>query len=327
MLDYSLYIKWWKTWKSLPVRQWLKASVAYRQGSYELAADLYQKGLIANPNHRAESSAKLDLSYCLFQLGKIDESQQILKNLIYKKEISKMAYRRLIKQQILLGNYIEAAWSARRALQEFKGDAYFESYFIFAVVENPVPSHLLQELKDLCGSNSSSEYESALRMTGQAVYELALGKKERASKIFAQVLLKPHSPFEAYLYYGQMLLKENEIMHARKYLRIAMQIQPNSPKVLALFAETYLKPGIFYRPEFAAQLAISAAQKSFWQNPWILEALATAYHASGDKMSALVIASKAQAICKHVHGFDTQTKSLDRLINYLRSEQVEDLVN
>ena len=177
--------------------------------------------------------------------------------------------------------------------------------------------HLQDEIKELCNSKTKSRTDSALRLTAQAVYELYCGKKERASKIFAHIFIEKQAPFEAYMYYGQMLLKEGQIMLARKYFRHAMLKRPHFPKIVRLFAQSYLAKGILYRSEFAVQLATTAAQFSHWQNPWCLHVLADAYHHNGDNMSALIVASKAQNIGSKVHGHYPRADELQELISLL----------
>ena len=69
MIDFSLYVSWWKSWKTLPVRPWLHGAVEYKAGRYKTAIPYYERGLQSHPHHPASFSARLDLAYCHQKLG------------------------------------------------------------------------------------------------------------------------------------------------------------------------------------------------------------------------------------------------------------------
>ena len=71
--------KWWKTWKTIPILEWVQAAALFRSGEYRLAEKFYRKGLKRHPNHIAHHCARLDLAYCLFKLGRLAEAEQELK--------------------------------------------------------------------------------------------------------------------------------------------------------------------------------------------------------------------------------------------------------
>jgi tetratricopeptide (TPR) repeat protein len=324
MLTISLYLNWWKNWKTLPVKQWILAAKAYKVQDYSKAIELYRKGIEKNTNHPAICFARLDLAYCLLKKAEYSQAEFQLRQVIYNKTHSKRAYKKLLALYMHIGNYLEASWCARRALDEFPTDPVIQSYFIFSVIENGGPANLILEIEKLKNVVSNSKDDIALRYTAQAVYELNTGFKNKASKIFAHVLLQKKVPYETYLYYGSMLLAEGEVMLARRYLRQALRLEPSYPKIIRLFAESYLKPGPLYRPEFAMQLATTAAQQTNWQNPWCLHVLAEAYKKSGNNMAALITATKAKTISKSDYEFYPRQNLLGELIESLESvESVE----
>lgn len=321
MNKFYLYYEWWKNWGSFPVKPWVAAARHYRRKEYTKAIEYYKKGIRTHGKHPAASVARMDLAFCLTKVAEFSDAEFHLRQVVYNKRYSKKAYLKLLSLYMHIGNYLEAAWCAKRALDEFPDCPLVQSFFIFSVVENGGPASLLVKIEELKNSFVNDSFALALRHTAQAVYELSTGEKEKASKIFAHVLLQDNVPYQAYMYYGNMLLRENEVMLARYYLRKALRKAPSNPKIVRLFAETYLKPGPLYKPEFAKQLATTAAQRTNWKNPWCLHILAEAYHLSGNNMAALITATKAKNISKTFYEFYPRQQMLGELIETLENYQ------
>lgn len=313
----NLYYRWWKTWKRLPVISWIRAASLYRQKNYEAAQQLYRHGLRYNANHPACNSARLDLAYCLFKLHRFDEAQEELRKIISQAPQIKDAHLRLIRVQMWVGATLDAAWSARRALQHCEADPELVALFIMNVIDHDGTSFLLQEALKAAESLDHIKREHLLLQCALAKLSARRGGREHAKKVLSQICMQPASPCEAFVLLAELLHDEGNVAQSRQELKRAMTISPDHPRTLSLFAETYLKSGPFYNPDYARQLATSACQFSNWASPRELHILAEAYYHAGDKISALVSASKAKEAGTRVLGSYRDVKNLEKLIETL----------
>jgi len=80
-----------------------------------------------------------------------------------------------------------------------------------------------------------------------------------------------------------------------------------------------MKAGPFYNGEYAKQLAIGACQLTNWSSPREMHLLAEAYYHTGDKISALVVASKAKQAGTRLMGTYRDVRVLEQLIESLSS--------
>ncbi|RMG42116.1 MAG: hypothetical protein D6719_07190 [Candidatus Dadabacteria bacterium] len=315
----KLYRKWFKTWKSFPVYSWIKAAALYSNGRYQEAAEQYRHGIARHPNHPAGHCARLDLSYCLFRTGKLKEAEKELLQVTSNLPQSREGFLRLARLQIWTGRSLEAAWTIRRALRTIPADAELAGTYLFAVLENGGPAFLLQEavktlkLVDKTGA-SDPRLEAA-----RARLMMRRGQYDQGRKKLEEIVSGEEISFEALLLFAQVLLEEDKIARARRELRRALKAVPNHPRVLSLLAESYLKAGPFYNPGFALQNATKACQHSGWISPREMHILAEAYYHNNDRISALLVASKARDEGSRLLGEYPGVKNLDRLIESLSS--------
>lgn len=323
LANIRLVKKWWRRWHTLPVFSWLKAAALYKSGRYQEAIGLYRHGLEKHPGHPAELCARLDLAYCLFRSGRLEEAEDELRRSANFAPESREAQLRLAHFLMYKGRMAEAAWTMRRLLRRMPADAELAATFLMAVVENGGPSYLMNEASALAekiirGASSESRQLHKLAVA-RARLKLLTGGFEEGKAELGKLACQNPTSVEALLSFAELLLKEGHVSFARQHLRRGLALAPNYPRLLSLFAESYLLGGPFYSPEYAVQLATCACQLCSWSSPRELHVLAEAYFHLGDKMSALLVASKAKEEGQRLLGSYRDAKSLERLIENLSS--------
>lgn len=306
-----------KVWKTRPVISWIKANSYYKTRHYELACRFYKQGLEQYPNHPARFAVRLDLAYCLFKLHRFDEAQEHLRHMISTAPDFRDAHVRLARIQAWIGHTLDAAWTIRRAIQRFGTDPELVSLFLFNVVDHEGTSYLINEALKYAEEFRDSREQNLLLDTAYAKLALQRGEREVAKAKLLNICAQVNCPFEAVILLSEMHLQDEEVEKARQSLKQLMRTVSDHPRILSLMAESYLKSGEFYNAEYAAQLAVSACQYTQWTSPRELHILAEAYYHQGDKMSALVLASKAKQTGSQLLGSYKQVKNLDRLIETL----------
>jgi tetratricopeptide (TPR) repeat protein len=311
--------KWWKTWNTLPVWSWERAASHYRAGRFEIAERLYRLGLKRKASHPAHFCARLDLAYCLFKLGHLEDAEHNLRYVTTHLPASREAFVRLARLQMWSGHALEAAWTIRRALRSIDVDPELAALFLFAVLENGGPGYLLDEAIE-ANKRIETEGDDFPRLqAARARLEMVRGQYDAGREVLEKVAESENAPFESIVVYAEVLLAEGEIALARRHLRRAMAASPDYPRVLSLLAETYLKSGDFYNGEYAKQLAIGACQLTNWTSPREMHVLAESYYHTGDRISALVVASKAKQAGTRLMGTYRGVRGLDQLIESLSS--------
>ena len=313
--------KWWKTWGTLPVWSWVKAASLYRDGKYERARVHYEQGLKRYPDHPAHFCARLDLAYCLFVGRRLEESERHLRY-VTSNLPSKDAYRRLARLQLWSGQGLEAAWTIRRALRAMSPDVDLVSLFLISVLENEGPEYLLSEAVAAFNQLSSEDQNNSKLCTARALLDIRQGKQAAGFEALEKLTRESQPPFDALLAIAEVMLSNGRIAEARYYLRRAMGQSPDYPRLLSLMAETYLVAGPLANSEYAKQLATTACQNTCWLSPRELHVLAKSYSAVGDKMAALIIASKAQQAGSRLMGEYRESDSLKRMIDDLSSGSI-----
>lgn len=314
----KVFFKWWATWKSIPVLSWVRAALLYKAGRFEQAISMYNKGLERHPRHPARYCARLDKAYCLFKLKRFEEAETILRQVIVELPRSREAHIRLARLHMWTGNYLEAAWCARRALLSVPHDAELVAIFLISLLENGGPSYLVNDaIGEFLKANPPAN--DPILDVARACLLMHRGEREKAVTLLNEVVALPNPPFEAYMYLGEALLKNGQASQARKQLRMALTLAPEYPRLLSLCAESYFVGGTFYNPDYARQLATTAAQNANWLSPWAMHTLAEAYRLSGDRMAALIMASKAKEVGIERLGSYRNSKRLDDLIDNLSS--------
>ena len=315
----QLIHKWWKTWRTLPVWSWVRGAACYRAGRFELAERHYKAGLKRHAAHPANFCARLDLAYCLFKLGNLDEAEQLLRNVTNQLPASREAYLRLARLQMWSGRSLEAAWTIRRALRSIEVDPDLAALFLLAVLDNGGPGYLLDEAVEASKKVETEGNDFPRLQAARARLQIERGDDGAGREALERVAIEEDAPFEAIVMYSELLLGEGKIAHARRQLRRAMIASPDYPRVLSLLAESYMKAGPFYSGEYAKQLAVNACQLTNWASPREMHLLAEAYYHTGDKISALVVASKAKQAGTRLMGTYRDVRVLDQLIESLSS--------
>jgi uncharacterized protein HemY len=316
---FRLYKEWIGKWGSLPVRSWVRAAGLYRAGDYEEAAKYYLAGLSSHQRHPARVSALLDLSHCLFRIKQFADAERYLRQASIIARHDREPYVRLARLQLWLGHSIEAAWTVRAALVEIPADPELVTLFVTAAVDSGGSASLLSEARELLG-NMHCEPEAAPRLEVARIrlkmYDGDLGD---ARDELAAMANKDRGPFEAVVAFAQVLLDEGKTAYARHHLHRALMVSPEHPRVLRLLGLSYMQLGQNFEPEYAIQLATRACQATGWAGMHEMHALAKAYALSGDKVSALLIASKAKEAGRSLLGIYPEFQSLEKLINSLSS--------
>ncbi len=313
----KLYKEWVRVWRTLPVGVWLQAADLYKKGRYEEAAALYKKGLESNQLSPARVGALLDLSHCLHKLRDFAGAEDYLRQTIVSFPVEREGYVRLARLQLWLGYATEAAWTIRTALQKMSADPELVTLFVSAAVESGGVGYLVAEAKDLL-AGMHCEREAYPRLEVAKVrLQLLLEESDSARDELARLSALDRGPFEAVLAFSQVLLEEGKTAYARHHLHRSLIVSPEHPKVLRMIARSYLERGPFFEPEFAVQLASKACQVTAWQGIHEMHTLAHAYAMSGDKVSALLVASKAKEVGQRLLGSYPESKQLDTLIEEL----------
>ncbi len=309
-----MYHRWWKAWGTLPVAPWVAAAAYYRASQFHDAAKLYRIGLNLYPHHPAALSASLDLAYCLFKSGAIEEAHRELKEIVAKNPKSREAYLRLSTVQMWIGQSLEAAWTLRRALRNIDPDGELVGSFLLAALENGGPKYLLIEALNEAEKLVSHGLSHPKLNVALSKYKIFQGDRG-LGKIELEALANENTATrEAVLAYSELLLQEGKIEQSRQHLRRLMSGFSEHPRVLSLLAESYLKSGTFYNTDYAVQLATNACQKTNWSSAREMHVLAEAYFHAGDKIAAHLVASKAKDAGSKVLGTYPAAKNLDRLI-------------
>lgn len=304
-------------WRSLPVASWIQAAELYKLGRYEEAVELYLKGLKSHPLNPARVGALLDLAHCLYKLKRFEEAEQYLRQVIVAFPSEREAYVRLARLQLWLGLASEAAWTIRSCLLKVSPDPELVTLFVSAVVETGGVAYFINDAREML-ANLHCEREAYPRLeVAKARFEHLLGESECARDELARLAAVDRGPFEAVVSFANVLLEEGKTAYARHHLHRSLIVSPEHPKVLRLLARSYLVDGPFFEPEYAVQLAVRACQSTAWHGIHEMHTLADAYALSGDKISALLVASKAKEAGRKLLGSYPESKQLDKLIESL----------
>ena len=316
----QLFAQWWRTWKTFPVYSWIQAAQFYRRGAYAEAENCYRRGLVRNPFHPARASAHLDYAYCLFKQRKIRESEVELKKIIASYPELREGYIRLARLQMWLGRSGDASLTLRRGGQRFVFDADICALLLLTLIDQEASRYLIAEAiakAKIAIKNSPDHKLLRIALARCAFYS---GERERGKAQLAAFACEDPALFEAVLIYAEVLLLENKAEDSLRHLRRALQVSPNHPRVLSLIAKAYLADSPSCNPDFSQQLAIMACQSSAWISSRDLHQLAESYVVRGDKLSALVTASRAKEVGGQSHKAYEKVDVLDSLIKSLTSE-------
>ncbi len=321
--QFQLYRKWWRTWKTFPVLPWLQAAQAFKKGDFEKAQKFYEVGLEKTSGHPAELCARLDYAFCLFKNGDFSRAEEQLQFAVSHAPNSREAQLRLAHFQIWCGYPLEAVWTLRRALRVIRPDKEIVATLLLASLEGNVPAYVLQEAEELSDKISletdDMSFSAHKLRAARARLRMLRGEYRPGRGELAALVCQSRTSVEAILLFAEVLIAEDKIAFARQQLRRALLLVPTHPRVLSLLAESYLRPGPFFNPDYAIQLATTACQHTGWMSAREMHILAQSFFAYGDKMAALLMASKAKQAGSKLLGAYPNVKSLDRLIEDLSS--------
>lgn len=318
-------LKWWRTWGTLPVFSWVRAASSYRRGDFQKAETLYLSGLKRHKGHPAEAYARLDLAYCLFKNGKIEQAERELRLVISSVNNPREALLRLARLQLWSGRPLEAAWTVRRMLRDFQPDADMVEVLSLSVIENRGPVYLHREaMEALKKLDEAQKQETRIRAV-RAGLNLCKNPCEEAQMELEELAASGQADFETLTILSELLLKAGKVAHARMYLKRALAREASHPRVLGLLAETYLSEGSLFNALFAVQLATAACQNSQWLSVRAMHVLALAYRSSGDSQTALIMAEKARKTGNRTLGDYPHARSLNQLVEELNAEQADGL--
>lgn len=313
----QVIIKWWQTWHQLPILAWVRAAAHYRSGNYTKAQEYYERGLQRYATHPAAVYARLDLAFCYFKSGRLRDAEEQLRLSLFIRPAAREAYLRLARLLLWSGRGLESAWTMRRALRALPVDPELAGVFLLAVLESEAPRYLFREALRVARLAKDSEKTHTKLEVALALYELRYGDRGTGLGALAALSEKPQGDYDAVIAMAEIYFDTGDVTAARRELRRAMQLAPLHPKILALFAQSYLQESPLQNPEYAQQLATSACQYSEWQSPFAMHVLARSYYQLGDKMSALVIASKALEAGSRLLGTYRACGDLKRLVDAL----------
>lgn len=321
----KVILKWWRTWKTLPVLAWVRAASSYRRGNFQQAEKFYLHGLKRHCGHPAESYARLDLAYCLFKNGKIEQAEKELRVVISSLKKPREALMRLARLQLWSGRPLEAAWTIRRMLRDFQPDADMVEVLCLAVIENGGPVYLYREAREALKKLDEAQKSEPRIRAVKAGLNLDKTPCEEARAELEELSSSGQAALEALTLFAEILLREDKVAHARMYLKRALAREASHPRVLGLLAETYLREGALNNAVFAVQLATAACQNSQWLSVRSMHILAQAYRQSGDSAMALIMAEKAKKTGNQALGEYAHARSLNQLIDELSVEQAGSL--
>jgi tetratricopeptide (TPR) repeat protein len=205
-------------------------------------------------------------------------------------------------------------------MQRVAPDPELVTLFISAVVDsggNPTSiaeaQKLLQQLHYDAGGFPRLE-------VARARLALLVDKADEARDDLARLAALDRGPFEAVVAFAEVLVSEGKLAYARHQLHRALAVASDHPKVLRLLARTYMHEGPFFEPEYAVQLALRACQVTNWRGIHELYILAQAYVTAGDKVAALLAATKAKEVAARLLGGYPDVVHLEKLLQGIAAE-------
>jgi tetratricopeptide (TPR) repeat protein len=314
------YYDWFSTWGCLPVDEWIEASRFYKAGDYAKAAELYKLGLKSNPNSPARANALLDLAHCLFRIRAHQEAEIYLRQVVSVHPDLREGYVRLARLQLWLGYANEALWTMRVCVSRIALDPELLTLFITAVVEAGGQPAAIAEARALL-AKLHYEPEGFPRLEVARARLNFLSDSSTESRLeLSKLAALDRGPFEAVVAFAEVLISEGKIAYARHHLHRALTAAPDHPRVLRLLALTYLTEGLFYEPEHAVQVALRGCQVTGWRGIHETFILAQAYMAAGDKVAALLAATRAKQIAARLIGGFPEVEQLEKMLHGATAE-------
>lgn len=300
MVRPRMAVEWYRMWRTVPVKDWLRAADLFIRGDYSRAAEYYRRGLSHRPMHPASTCARMDLAYCCYRLGRLDEAIELLDLLVGQRVSLRDAYLLRAKLAGIVGCPQDGFEVLAIGNEVFPDDVSILASSLHINLSHQIDARRLHEcfgqLLRLKQQLALEDERQVTLDTALAHYELRCGDTEAGDRLLARVLATGAAPYEAVLLRGERLLRLGRILSAREQLTRAMRSAPRNPRPVQLLAETYLVAGYTEEPEFAEQLASVACRLSHWENPECIELLARAYDRKCDYNSSELLKARAQSL-------------------------------
>lgn len=290
---------WWhwvRTWRALPVKSWIKAEMLFEKGRFAEAVEQYRSGLSTATRHPARIAAAAKLAHCLCKTGRFKDAVLTLEEAIREDPSRRDTYVRLAKLDLWLCRPRDAVSTIKECLSRARPDAEIAGLYLLAALECGESSRGVIEAYGLARHFNTSRNSSPFLRTALARYDLIKGNRQRAKSALARLCSEQYAPIEAFIVMGELFLREGNTEYARKYLRKALSVSPQHPRIQTLLAESYLTEGPTRAPEYALQLASNACRVSQWENPHTMHVLAEAFYQCGKRTDALLVAHKAREV-------------------------------
>lgn len=305
---------------------WLAATKLYSQGRYREAITLYNRGLIESSRHPAIEAVRLDLAYSLFRNGQVTLAIAQLQQAMnlqpkYKETILKLAHL-----QAWIGRDSDVVVTVSQGISQIGASKQLLALLAISSLRLRVPiefTHNVLKQAELFENSNDARAEHLLKVA-HAKYTLANGNIHTGRKSLIQLCDTINTSAEALMTLSELLLVEGKVVFARQQLRRALGIVPNHPLVLALLSETYLVEAAGYQPEYALQLALSAAQASGWSSPNAMYSLAKAYLVLEDPQAALLVLNKIRDSLPQIISMYRVGESIEQLSEQLSAQVVVD---
>jgi Flp pilus assembly protein TadD len=276
------------------------------------------------PDHPAANCARMDLARCLIADGQLQQAETVLRTLATKLPGSTRVQAALFSLQLRMGMLLDAAWTMRRAVKHIiPGDDQVANYF-YCVVSNGGPDFLISEVHKLVKvtTRNSRQVDLLIKATELRLILDSKGYSPAILKQLESLADYSEASLEVMITAAESLLRAGKVASARRLLSKAIVIDPNYPRVLSLYAETYLRAGPFYNSEYGQQLAIEGCRLTAWKSPRELHVLAESYFHQNDLLSALATARLARQEGKRLFGYYRDSAELEELIKTLEGELV-----
>lgn len=304
-------LKWYKKWGGKPVFPWIAAAQAYRLRDFSRAERLYEKGLLKNKRHSAYVNALLDLSFCKYKLRKVKEAESLLKEAVSLQPLLLEGWLRLGKLLLWVGKPNSAYKILKDILPKFPESEELWGITLYSGTLIKADDALsLLEIRPVRGN-------SPVPPVALSLADIVFGDKHSGRVFLTKLCSSDNPPIEALHAISEVLLSEENYGMAKHFLRRALYSSPENPTTLSLLSEVYLEERSGY--EYAVQLAQQACQVSGWQSPIFMNQLVRSHLAVGDRVSALLIASRALEISDEEFN---EREDLSKLVTELRAQSL-----
>lgn len=318
------HVRWWRSWRTLPVPAWVRGAALYRQGRFREAIEAYQLGLAEHLDHPAAFSARLDLSYCFSRNGRFGDAISELRGIIELRPELREAYIRLSRLHAWLGNPLEALAVLKKAWQRFAPDAELAALILHYAVEGEAAESVLAEAFACVEQQEEQRGSNSFLRTALASFLLHRGQGDKALEILNVVCKGPDASCEALLCRAKLLSATGQCEGAVEDILRLLKIRPGYPQALSLLARMYLDESALNEPEFALRSAVTACQNTAWSSPRELMTLAEVYLRAEDQDLALMMAQKAREASLNNQGLTKDLRRVNDFIDSLTTNSVRE---